>query len=113
MHSEYPSSSRSNNDGRLQACGWSLPNSPTSSQPGLQSSTSTSESSVRTKVPVPIYCGPVFDDKPNFKVNSFITYLYMVATLSGKSGKKKDKSLEKPGENEGFWKKVIKSQEIW
>ena len=42
----------------------------------------------------------------------------MVATLSGmseKSGKtnKKDKNQEKSGENGGFWKKVMKSQEIW
>ena len=42
----------------------------------------------------------------------------MVATLSGKSGKsgktkKNDKSPEKSGENGGFWKKVMKSQEIW
>ena len=37
----------------------------------------------------------------------------MVATLSGKSGKtKNDKSPEKPGENGGFRKKVMKSQEI-
>ena len=39
----------------------------------------------------------------------------MVATLSGKSGKtkKKEKSPEKSGENGGFRKKVMKSQEIW
>ena len=38
----------------------------------------------------------------------------MVATLSGKSGKtkKKDKSPEKSGENGGFRKNVMKSQEI-
>ena len=38
----------------------------------------------------------------------------MVATLSGKSRKtkKKDKSPEKSGENRGFRKKVMKSQEI-
>jgi len=42
----------------------------------------------------------------------------MVATLSGMSGKsgktkKKDKSPEKSGENGGFRKNVMKSQEIW
>ena len=45
----------------------------------------------------------------------------MVATLSGMSGKsgkirknkKNYKSQEKSGENGGFWKKVMKSQEIW
>ena len=44
--------------------------------------------------------------------------LIMVATMLGKSGKikkpkKYDKSPEKSGEKEGFWKKVMKSQEIW
>ena len=42
----------------------------------------------------------------------------MVATLSGISGKSgktkiKDKSPEKSGENRGFRKKVMKSQEVW
>ena len=36
----------------------------------------------------------------------------MVATLSGKSGKTK-KKWQKSGENGGFRKKVMKSQEIW
>lgn len=73
LYSEQKSTSRANNEGRLQACGWSLPNSPTSSQSALPTSTSTSETTSRTKVPVPIYCGPVFDDKPNYKVNFFYT----------------------------------------
>ena len=40
--------------------------------------------------------------------------LRRVATMSGKSGKTKkyDKSPEKSGENGGFKKKVMKSQEI-
>ena len=38
--------------------------------------------------------------------------LCMVATLSGKT-KKNDKSPEKSGENGGYRKKVLKSQEIW
>ena len=43
-----------------------------------------------------------------------ISVYSMVATLSGKSGKtkKNDKSPEKSGENGGFRKKVMKSQEI-
>jgi len=68
LKNEQKLTSRSNNEGRLQACGWSLPNSPTSSQSALPTSTSTSETTSRTKVPVPIYCGPVFDDKPNYKL---------------------------------------------
>merc|ERR1719376_814149 len=68
LKNEQKSTSRASNEGRLQACGWSLPNSPTSSQSALPTSTSTSETTSRTKVPVPIYCGPVFDDKPNYKL---------------------------------------------
>ena len=32
---------------------------------------------------------------------------------SQENQEKKDKSPEKPGENEGFRRKVMKSQEIW
>ena len=50
---------------------------------------------------------------PRLKILTERVY-HMVATLSGKSGKtkKNDKSPEKSGENGGFRKKVMKSQEI-
>ena len=47
--------------GRLQACGWSLPNTPTSPPKEI-------ENTRRTTVPVPVYCGPVFDTEPCMKV---------------------------------------------
>jgi len=47
--------------GRLQACGWSLPNTPTSPPKEI-------ENTRRTTVPVPVYCGPVFDTEPCMKL---------------------------------------------
>nr|CAB3266510.1 C-Jun-amino-terminal kinase-interacting protein 4 [Phallusia mammillata] len=41
---------------RLQACGWSLPNTPATPKEGSRT------------VPVPVYCGPIQDQETNMKV---------------------------------------------
>uniref|UniRef100_H2ZKU4 RH1 domain-containing protein n=1 Tax=Ciona savignyi TaxID=51511 RepID=H2ZKU4_CIOSA len=47
---------RMNDNSRIQACGWSLPNSPASPKEGSRT------------VPVPVYCGPMVDSNANMKV---------------------------------------------
>lgn len=48
----------SREDGRMQAYGWSLPTSKTSSQP-----------SNLTNVPVPVYCRPLFKEETNLRLS--------------------------------------------
>ncbi|XP_076803884.1 C-Jun-amino-terminal kinase-interacting protein 4-like isoform X2 [Clavelina lepadiformis] len=48
--------SKINDNSRLQACGWSLPNSPASPKEGSRT------------VPVPVYCAPMLDNDNNMKL---------------------------------------------
>ncbi|CAK8697559.1 unnamed protein product [Clavelina lepadiformis] len=48
--------SKINDNSRLQACGWSLPNSPASPKEGSRT------------VPVPVYCAPLLDNNNNMKL---------------------------------------------